>query len=192
VLTQIDSIERLQVVFTLPEIAVGLAKPDIAFEFSVAPYPGETFPGEIFFVAPTLDPGTRRMLVKGWVTNAGHRLRPGLFANIEAEVGRKEDALTLPESALALDREGTFVWRVGSEDQAERVGVQTGLRVDGRVEIVRGLRAGDRVVAAGTNKVRRGSVVRAAAPPESHRAGPGEPGEGHESAELREAGGEGS
>jgi len=192
VLTQIDSIERLQVVFTLPEVAMGLARTGIPFEFSVAPYPGETFRGEVYFVAPTLDPDTRRLLVKGWAPNPDQRLRPGLFATIQAEVGRKEDALLVPEAALALDREGTFVWRVGDDDAAERVGVRTGLRVQGRVEIVQGLRPGDRVVAAGTNKVRRGSLVRAAAPRESRHADPAESADGHERAELREAPGEGS
>lgn len=167
VLTQIDKIDRLQIVFSLPEIAVGLARPGIPFEFTVAPFPGETFPGEVYFVAPTLDPQTRRMLVKGWVPNPNRRLLPGLFANIQAEIGQHVDTLMVPEAALALDREGTFVWRVSDADVAERVAVETGLRVEGRVQILNGLGAGDRVVAAGTNKVKSGSVVRAAAPPAS-------------------------
>jgi len=186
VLTRIDAIGRLQILFTLPEVAVGLARPGIPFEFSVAPYPGESFRGEVYFVAPTLDPDTRRLLVKGWVPNPGLRLRPGLFATIQAEVGRREDALLVPESALALDREGTFVWRVGRDDVAERVGVRTGLRVEDRVEIVQGLAPGDRVVAAGTNKVRRGSVVRAAAPRASRHADPAETADGRERAGLPE------
>ncbi|MBW2236322.1 MAG: efflux RND transporter periplasmic adaptor subunit, partial [Deltaproteobacteria bacterium] len=60
VLTQIDKVDRLQVVLSLPEIAIGLARPGIQFEFQVAPYPGETFAGEIYFVAPTVDTATRR------------------------------------------------------------------------------------------------------------------------------------
>jgi membrane fusion protein (multidrug efflux system) len=184
VLGQIDHIDRLQLVFTLPESVVALARTGLPFEFGVAPYPGETFRGEIVFLAPTIDPATRRMLVKGLVPNPDRRLRPGLFANIRAEIGRNDSALVLPESALALDREGTFVWRVTSDDAAERAGVETGIRTGGRVEIVNGLQAGDRVVAAGTNKVRAGSRVRAAGPEGSSR----EP----STAEVGEGGGEGS
>jgi membrane fusion protein (multidrug efflux system) len=164
VLTQIDAIDRLQAVFTLPESVLGVARPGMSFAVRVAPFPDERFAGEIHFVAPTVDPQTRRVLVKGWVPNPGHRLRPGLFANLRAEIGRRDDALLVPESALALDRAGTFVWRLGPGDVAERVPVETGLRVDRRVEITRGLRPGDRVVGAGTNKVHEGSVLRAAAP----------------------------
>jgi membrane fusion protein (multidrug efflux system) len=165
VLTQIDHIDRLQAVFTLPESVLGVAKPGMRFEARVAPFPGETFPGEIFFVAPTVDPATRRVLVKGWVPNPDRRLRPGLFANLRGEIGRRENALLVPEAALALDRSGTFVWRLKADDTAERVPVETGLRAQGRVEITRGLAAGDRVVAAGTNKVHPGTLLRAAAPP---------------------------
>ncbi len=192
VLTQIDKIDRLQIVFSLPEIAVGLARPGISFEFTVVPFPGETFPGEVYFVAPTLDPATRRMLVKGWVTNAGRRLRPGLFANIRAEIRQHVDALMVPESALALDREGTFVWRVSDADVAERVAVETGLRAEGRVQIVSGLAPGNRVVAAGTNKVKSGSVVRAAAPPSSGAPLPVEVPERAAAPPAPQAAGEGS
>jgi membrane fusion protein (multidrug efflux system) len=190
-LTQIDSIDRLQVVLSLPEIAVGLARVGIPFEFTVAPYPGEVFRGEVYFVAPTVDPQTRRMLVKGWAPNPDHRLRPGLFLSITAEIGRKQDALAVPEAALALDREGTFVWRVGDDETVERVGVETGLRSEGVVEILRGLEPGDRVVTAGTNKVRRGSAVRAAAERESRLAHPDEAAPGA-AAGLPEVSGEGS
>jgi membrane fusion protein (multidrug efflux system) len=190
VLTQIDKVDRLQVVLTLPEIAIGLARPGIQFEFQVAPYPGETFAGEIYFVAPTVDTETRRVMVKGWAPNSDGRLRPGLFITIRAEVTRREGALVVPESALALDREGMFVWRVGGDDTAERVSVETGYRAEGRVEIAGGLEPGDRIVAAGTNKVRAGSVLRAAAP--TSDAGPAPSAGGGSRAEAGEGDGEGS
>lgn len=174
-LTQLDAIDRLQAVFTLPEAVLGLARPGLTFDVRVAPFPGERFSGEIYFVAPTVDPATRRVLVKGWVPNPDHRLRPGLFANMRAEIRRIDDALLVPESALALDGGGTFVWRVGEGEKAERAAVDTGLRVAGRVEVTRGLRPGDRVVAAGTNKVRPGAVLRASAPAEGGAGPPSEP-----------------
>lgn len=172
VLTQIDAVDRLQLLFTVPERAMALARPNIPVEFSVAPYPGKSFRGEVYFVAPSVDPDTRRLLVKAWVPNADQRLRPGLFANIRAEVGRTEDALMVPESALALDRSGTFVWQVGPGDTVTKQPVDTGLRVEGDVEITAGLQSGDRIVAAGTNRVQAGDRVRAARGSESRTAGP--------------------
>jgi len=118
------------------------------------------------------------------------KISPERFMTILAEVTRREDALVVPESALALDREGMFVWRVGSDDTAERVSVETGYRAQGRVEIAGGLEPGDRIVAAGTNKVRAGSVVRAAAP--TSDAGPARATGGASRADASEGDGEGS
>jgi len=159
-LSQIDAIDRLQLLFYLPESAVPLVRPGIPVRVGVAPYPGERFHGEVYFVAPTLEPEGRRVLVKAWVPNADHRLRPGLFADIEAEVARRDDALLVPDSALVYDLEGTFVWKVGAESRAERAPVEVGLRQDGRVEIESGLAPGDTVVAAGIHKVKEGQRVR--------------------------------
>ena len=110
-------------------------------ELRVRPYPDELFPGEVFFVSPTLDPATRRMILKAWVPNADHRLVPGLFANVELEIAQRENALLVPESAVVFDREGTYVWRVRDE-VAERVPIEIGLRKGGRVEVTLGPRPG--------------------------------------------------
>lgn len=163
-LVRIDALDRLQLRFTLPEIAVGRVQPGIPVTIEVAPYPERRFHGEVYFVSPTLDAEARRILIKAWMPNPDHLLRPGLFAEIEAEIDRREDALLVPESALLYGLDGTFVWRVDAEDRAERVPVQVGLRDAGRVEVVGGLVAGDRVVATGIHKVSSGSRLRAPEP----------------------------
>jgi len=159
-LVRLDDIERVILYFSLPEQALPMAKPGVPLEVSVAPYPGETFQGEVFFVSPYLDVETRRLAVKAWVPNPGGKLRPGLFAEVEAVIDERPGALLVPEAAVVYDRVGSFVWRVDEAGRAERTAVDLGLRVDGRVEVTEGLEAGDRVVAAGTNKVFPDSVVR--------------------------------
>lgn len=161
-LVQIDAIDPLRLVFTLPEMAIGLARPGIPVEVSVVPYPGETFGGEVYFVAPTVDPRNRRLVVKALVPNPERKLRPGMFANIDAKVADREAAVVVPESAIAYDAEGPFVWRVGDGEVVERVAIALGIRGTGRIEITKGLTAGDRIVSAGTHKVMPGSVVKAA------------------------------
>ena len=87
-------------------------------------------------------------------------LLPGMFARVKAELAQR-DALLVPEESLVTNGDGTFVWRIGAEDQAERVAVELGAREPGRVEIRSGLAAGDRIVTAGTHKVRAGGKVKA-------------------------------
>ncbi len=169
-LVQLDAIDRLQLVFSLPEVSVGVVHPGAPVSIRVAPYPEERFAGEVFFVSPTLDPEGRRLVLKAWIPNPGLRLRPGLFATIEAEIERRPDALLVPESSLVHDLDGTHVWRVGQDRKAERVPVDVGLHLDGRVEVRGGLRPGDVIVRAGTHKLQPGSRVKAAESPSAHAA----------------------
>jgi membrane fusion protein (multidrug efflux system) len=165
-LVRIDAVKRLRLLFTVPETVLNIAHTGNAVDIAVAPYPGERFPGSIYYVAPTLDPVNRRLALKAWVPNAEHRLKPGLFANIRLEIARREDALVVPESSVAYDADGVFVWRLTPAHSVERVPVELGIRQNGRVEIARGLGAGDRIVAAGTHKVAPGVTVQEVAPVE--------------------------
>jgi membrane fusion protein (multidrug efflux system) len=158
-LVRLDAVDRLRLVFSLPEIALALARVGSKLELRVVPFPDETFTGEVYFVAPALDPRNRRLLVKGIVANPNHRLRPGMFANIRVEVARKENALVVPEAAIAYDATGAFVWRIRADKTAERVSVEKGIRHEGNVEITSGLSAGDRIVSGGTHKVVGGAVL---------------------------------
>ncbi|MGH7786738.1 MAG: efflux RND transporter periplasmic adaptor subunit [Candidatus Binatia bacterium] len=163
-LVRIDAVARLRLLFTVPEIAMTAMRVGTPLSVTFAPFPGEPFSGEVYFVAPTLDPANRRLLLKAFVPNPERRLRPGLFANIQLELARHDDALVIPESAAAYDADGVFVWRVGADHTAERVPVTLGIRRGGRVEVAGGLRAGDRIVSAGTHKVGSGVVLQDVAP----------------------------
>jgi len=165
-LVQIDAIAQLKLSAPVPEVAIPLVRVGMPITVSVAPFPGETFPGEVYFVAPAVTERSRTLLLKAMVPNPDRRLRPGLFANVGVEIARRDDVLIVPESAIVYDAAGTWVWRLLPDDTAERVAVSLGLRQEGRVEITAGLAAGDRVVSAGTHKVAPGRplVFESAAP----------------------------
>jgi membrane fusion protein, multidrug efflux system len=161
-LVKVDAVASLQLVFTLPEQALPLARVGVPIELSVAPFPDEHFRGEVFFVAPSLNPSNRRLLVKARVPNPDLRLRPGLFASVQAHIGHHDGALMVPESAIVYGSDGPYVWRLAEGSVAETVDVELGLRQSGRVEIRSGLRPGDVVVVAGTNKLSPGLHVETA------------------------------
>jgi len=157
-LVRIDSVEPMELAFTIPESALPLATIGAPFDLVVAAYPDRQFPGVVSFVAPTVDSATRRVLIKGRVPNPQRLLLPGMFATVSAELGERTGFL-VPEDAVVSDPAGFFVWRIGAEDEAERVPVSVGVREAGRVEIEAELAPGDRIVTAGTHKVRAGQKV---------------------------------
>jgi membrane fusion protein (multidrug efflux system) len=158
-LVQIDAVDRLQLQFSLPENAIALAAPGLEVTARVAAYSDEGFPGVVYFVSPALDRESRRLALKAWVTNTEGRLRPGMFSRVELEVERTEQAMVIPESAIANDATGSYVWRVNSESLAERAAVELGTRREGQVVIVSGLTSGDTIVTSGTHKVFEGGGV---------------------------------
>jgi len=177
-LVQIDAVDRLQVTFAIAEVGILFARVGAPVQIRVAPYPDQVFPGEVFFVSPSIEPATRRVIVKAWVPNAERRLRPGLFADVDLEVGQREQALVVPESAVVFDREGTYVWKLDAENVPAKVPIQVGLRRNGRVEVTLGLQPGDTIVTTGTHKVMAGKKVALAAPLSMGQARGGAPGGG--------------
>ena len=155
-LVQIDAVASLKLSFSVPERAVPLMRVGMPLEITVTPHPQQRFKGDVYFVAPSLDPRNRRLLVKALVPNPSGRLRPGLSATIHLELGRRAEALVLPEAAITYDAMGTFVWRIDQNGTATRTTVEIGTRQGGRVEILAGLTVGDRVISAGVNKVAPG------------------------------------
>jgi len=160
-LVQVESIAVLELAFQLPELAMPVARVGVPVDLRVAPYPDRVFSGTISFVAPSLNPQNRRLLVKARVPNPDLVLRPGLFATVEAKLAARDDVLAVPDSAVVYGSKGTFVWRVDDQQKAEAVDVAIGIRHEGLVEVTSGLDPGDVVVVAGTNKLAPGLQIEA-------------------------------
>lgn len=124
--------------------------------------PGAAAPvaGRVRKVAPTVDPKTRNALVYVDLPAPGP-LRAGMFARGELRVGAAA-ALTLPQESVVLRDGFAYVYQVGADSIARELKVEVGRRVGDRVEIVRGLDAGTRVVAAGAGFLSDGDLVRVA------------------------------
>jgi membrane fusion protein (multidrug efflux system) len=115
----------------------------------VAPYPEESFQGEVTVISPTLDPKTRTLRVQARIANGDGRLRPGLFARTDLGVAKREGALLIPEEAVLQRADGEVVFVATPDGHARRVIVKTGLQRGGQVEIIAGLGADDEVIVAG-------------------------------------------
>jgi RND family efflux transporter MFP subunit len=102
----------------------------------------------VTYIQPSVDPVTRTLKIRLEADNPGLRLKPEMFVDVEFRVARPR-ALTVPVEAV-LDsglRKTVFLDR--GNGYLEQRQVETGERRDGRVEILSGLKAGERVVASG-------------------------------------------
>lgn len=123
---------------------------------------GQTFTGRVELVGFAADSASRTFAVKILVPNPALTLRAGMVAEAEIEGDRRERVLTLPGDAIVRDPQGATLVYVYFPDK-QRVfsrRVQVGSPVDTEFAIVSGLTGKDRVVVAGQQLVREGSLVR--------------------------------
>jgi membrane fusion protein, multidrug efflux system len=163
-LTWLVDLDTVKAEFNVPERFLRDLKPGQPLTFTVAAYPKESFRGEVYFLAPQIDPLNRTLLMKARVPNAEHKLKPGMFANLDLALTLREDAVVIPESALMSVGERTSVYVVDAGSKAQPRPVKVGLRLPNLIEVVEGLQPGEKVIAEGLQKVRPGGAVKAATP----------------------------
>ena len=137
---------------------------------------GERFEARVSNVLPEVDPATRVLKVRLEVENPGFKLRPDMFVNVELPTSLPA-GLTVPADAVVDSGLSKHVFVEISTGHFEAREVETGGRLNDRVQIVKGLRAGESIVAAGTFLVDSESRLQTAANPSgmSREASPAKP-----------------
>jgi len=158
----LEALVPIYVDYALPERHLDRISVGQAVEIEVQAFPGEVFKGHIAAVNPGIDPGTRSLQVRAVLENPQARLRPGMFAEVRTVLPQRPAVLTLPQTAITYNPYGDSVFVIlegESGSSVQRRQIETGGVRNGRVEIVSGLQAGERVVAAGQVKLRNDQAV---------------------------------
>ena len=122
--------------------------------------------GHFVFFDRAVDVKTGTLRIRAQFANAQGRLRPGMFGRIAVDLGQRPDSILVPERAVAELQGKNFVWLVNSENKASQRPIEVGDAVDGYVQVMSGLKAGDRIVIEGLQKVREGGAIQEAQAPE--------------------------
>lgn len=159
-LVNLEDIATLKVDFRLPENYLSRVRPGQTLEITSDAISDRRFEARVAAIDPLVDEQGRSVVMRATLPNEGLRLRPGMFARVRLILQQRADVAILPEEALvSAPGNVLFVYRV-VDGKAQRVEVSTGARRGTRVEVVRGLQAGDIVVTAGQLKLRDGAPVR--------------------------------
>jgi membrane fusion protein (multidrug efflux system) len=154
--------------FYLPQRSLDQVKVGPNVTATVDAYPGLTFKGEVMSVNPLVDTATRNVQVRAAVKKQDDKLRPGMFARVDIDVGPAQNYITLPKTAVAYNSYGDIVYLVvnrpakdGHEPQqvAQQTFVNTGATRGDQIAILKGVKDGDTVVSAGQVKLHNGTPV---------------------------------
>jgi membrane fusion protein, multidrug efflux system len=161
-IAQISDLSRIKLDFAVPETLLAQIEPGQTIEARAAAYPDQPFRGTIASIDPVLNPQTRAVTVRAILPNPDAKLKPGMLLTVTIE-SEARNAPAVPELAVIGEGDESFVYIV-ENGAAKRVRVRTGLRQNGLVEILDGVRPGQRVVTEGVVKLSDGAKIRLAGP----------------------------
>jgi membrane fusion protein (multidrug efflux system) len=153
--------EYLRIADRVSPTTVNLLSNDPSITLQLVLSDGSTYPsvGHILFADRQVDAQTGTIRIAGTFPNPDNVLRPGQYGRVRAVTKVLKNALLVPQRAVGELQGVTQVAVVGADNKIEIRSVQTGPRVDSLWIIEKGLKAGERVVAEGTLKVRDGVTV---------------------------------
>ncbi|RPH61551.1 MAG: efflux RND transporter periplasmic adaptor subunit [Burkholderiales bacterium] len=164
-LVTLEDVSRMKVDLRLPERYLGQLRPGQLLDVEFDAYPGRRFEAALEAIDVQVDADGRAVVARGRLPNADGLLRSGMFAKVSLRLSQRDDAVMVPEESVFPAGDDQFVYRI-DDGKAIRVRVRTGMRRDGKVEIVEGVHDGDLIVTAGQPKLTRdGAEVRVVEPP---------------------------
>lgn len=164
----LQALDPLYVDFSLPEQNLPLIHKDQDITVKVDAYPTQVFQGKISAINSAIDVNTRSIAVRATLPNPNEMLYPGLFADVSVILPKKDNVITVPQSAVSYSLYGDSVYVVKQKGQdkkgqpifiAHQHYVKIGDRRENDVAILEGAKAGDDVVTSGQIKLHENSRV---------------------------------
>jgi membrane fusion protein (multidrug efflux system) len=156
---RIVNMDQVKVVVHIIEKDFAKIKLNQRAEVAVDAYPDEKFSGRVTLISPTISPTTRTASVEITIPNRDHRLKPGMFAQVDVIISKKDDAILIPAYAVIEQSELRKVMTVVDGKANSRL-IELGADQGELVEIRSGLRQGDSLIVAGHHRISSGDSIR--------------------------------
>ncbi|MCU1383274.1 MAG: hypothetical protein JWL71_1971 [Acidobacteria bacterium] len=151
-------VDPLKVVAEIPEKMAPWIKDGQPVQLHVDAYPDRTFTGKVSRISPAVNTATRAFPFEAVVPNQDAVLKPGTFARVHIESGKVDTVMTLPYATMQYRYGVNRVFLVEGDKLSARE-LKVGERLGERIEILSGVKAGDRVAASDIEKLTDGQRV---------------------------------
>ena len=158
VITTLDDTSVIKLDFTLPEIYLSGLNVGMSVNARSPAYPDLKFEGVVAVLSSRVDPETRTLMIRAQLPNPERLIKPGMLLTVDL-VKEQRQSLVIPEEAVILDKEKKFVLSITPDNTVEKKEIFTGRRRPGKVEVIGGLEAGQKLIIQGLTRVRPGSIV---------------------------------
>ena len=161
-IVSLDDTSTIRVDFRIPDRYLPVLREGSPIAARPDAYPDEVFTGRIALLDSRIDAATRAITARAEFPNPSGRIKPGMLMRVSIEHGGR-DGLAVPEAAVQFEGDQAYVFVIapkGEGQAARKQAVTVGVTQGGFVEITGGLKAGDRVVGDGLNRIQDGQAVR--------------------------------
>jgi cobalt-zinc-cadmium efflux system membrane fusion protein len=146
----IGDLSTVWLVAAVPETDAPFIERGQTVEVRVLALPGQMFKAKLTAIGAQVDPVTRRVPVRATLVNPDGKLKPQMFASFSIITSGESQAPAVPEEAIVREGDEARVWVVAQNNILTLRSIRTGRSMDGMVEVVSGLQAGERVVTRGS------------------------------------------
>ncbi|MGI5055659.1 efflux RND transporter periplasmic adaptor subunit [Treponema socranskii] len=158
--TTIGDIASLQITAKIPERYVASLRTGLKAEISLEAYPDAVFAATVTHVSPVLDVNARTKEIVLTFDENDMRINAGMFGKVKLYTLDYEGAVALPSDAVVTKGDKPYLYVVKSDDTVEQREITLGQSVDGTVQVLSGIEAGERVVVEGGQVLSNGAKVR--------------------------------
>lgn len=156
-IARLVKIKPIKLEFSIPEKYSGQVQIGYPVTFSVEGAERK-FEAKVYAVDPQIDENTRTIVIRALYPNTSEELKSGRSASVTLLLSRIENTIAIPSEALIAEMEGEMVY-IYNKGKAEAKRVQTGLRTESLIQVMKGLTFGDTLLTSGILQLRQGLPV---------------------------------
>ena len=162
-LFRLAQIHTLRVFVNVPQSEVAGIKPGMSCSVEVEEYRAEKFQGNVTRTANALEVSSRTLLAEVQVANPRGTLLPGMYATVRFQIRRANPPLLIPSAAFRNTEKGPMVAVLQEDASVHLQPVKLGRDYGAQIEVIEGLRAGQKLITNWTDEVREGVKAKPAA-----------------------------
>ena len=159
-LTNIGDVDNLQITASIPERYVAVLKTGLKANISFEAYPGVVFTATVTRVSPVVDSSSRTKEVIMNFDKKDDRVDAGMFAKVVLYIQDYKGAITMPSDSVVNKSDKLYAYIVKDDSTVEQREVTEGNSVDGIVQILTGIKTGEKIVVEGMSVLADGSKIK--------------------------------
>lgn len=155
---EIIDVSKVLAKVNIPEREIAVARKGKKVLITLDALPGETFTGVIKTRGVEANLNNRSFPIEIEIKNAKGKLLPGMLVRMKMRTFHLKDQIVIPRHTIQEDENGSFVF-ISQEGKAVRRVVKTGIALDQEIQILSGLKAGDRLIVVGHQLITANETV---------------------------------